>query len=381
MGRLVGIAALLCALAGSAAGQVDALTALGRKLFSDASLSASGRVACASCHDPRAAYGPANRRAVQRGGKDGRQAGFRAAPSLRYLQAVPWFTEHYFDTDAPDPSIDNGLAGGLGWDGRFNRFRDQARSPLLSPFEMANSSTSEVVEKVRRAGYAAEFERLARTSPDPFAVVTEALEVFQQSDREFYPYSSKYDAFVAGKASLTAQERRGLALFNDPAKGNCARCHPADRGGNGSAPQFSDWGYAALGLPRNPHIPANHDPAWHDLGLCGPERSDLRANPGACGQFRTPTLRNVALRPSFFHNGVFHSLRQAVEFYAQRDTRPGKWYPHAEKYNDLPPQYRQNVEMAAPFGRKAGERDALDASEIEAIVAFLETLTDGWPAR
>ncbi len=364
---------LLGLFAAAAAGQAPELAALGRKLFFDPALSASGKLSCSSCHDPASAYGPPNSAAVQPGGKDGRQSGLRAVPSLRYLQVVPWFTEHYFDNDGVDPSIDNGPTGGLTWDGRVDRGRDQARIPLLSPYEMANESPDAVVEKVKKAPYAAEFERLVRSDSTPFATVLEALEVWQQDYREFYPYSSKYDAWLAGKERLTRQEKSGLQLFSDPGKGNCARCHIATRGANGTPPQFTDWGYAALGAPRNLRIAANSNPSWYDLGLCGPQRTDLRVEEKYCGQFRTPSLRNVATRGTFFHNGVFHSLREVVEFYVQRDSDPGKWYPDGTKFNDLPAQYRNNVETAPPFGRAT---PALNDEEIAAIVAFLRTLTD-----
>jgi len=96
-----------------------------------------------------------------------------------------------------------------------------------------------------------------------------------------------------------------------------------------------------------------------------------------------PTLRNVALRQSYFHNGAFHSLRQVVEFYATRDTNPGKWYPRGkdgklEKFDDLPPQYRGNVNADAPFAPLPGNRPRLTPAEIDDIVAFLNTLTDGY---
>ncbi len=365
---------LLIAITGSAAGQVEQLKALGKKMFFDPSLSASGKISCSSCHDPRAAYGPPNGASVQLGGADGRQSGFRAAPSLKYLQVVPAFTEHYFDDDAPDDSIDNGATGGLTWDGRIDAGRAQARIPLLSPFEMANADAEAVVAKVRKAPYAGEFARLVRGDSTPFATVLEALEVWQEDYREFYPYSSKYDAWLAGKARLSDQEQRGLRLFSDPQKGDCARCHIAERGPKGTPPQFTDYGYAALGVPRNREIPANANPAWFDLGLCGPERTDLRSRTEYCGQFRTPSLRNVAVRGAFFHNGVFHSLREVVEFYAQRDSDPAKWY-RGGKFDDLPEQYRGNVEKGAPFGRAT---PALNGEEIDAVVAFLRTLTDGW---
>lgn len=368
------------------------LAAIGRKMFFDPSLSASGKVSCSSCHDPRNAYGPANSAPVQRGGKELTQTGIRAAPSLRYLQVVPPFAEHYFDSDGPDPSVDNGPTGGLTWDGRVDRARDQASIPLLSPLEMANGDPSAVVARVRKTEYAAEFERLLGIDSQPdmeraFATILEALEAWQQDYREFYPYSSKYDAWLAGTARLSKVELRGLQLFSDPAKGNCAVCHIATRGVNGTPPQFTDYGFAALGVPRNRKIPANANPAWYDLGLCGPERKDLRSNKEYCGQFRTPSLRNAATRKAFFHNGVFQTLKEAVEFYAQRDTNPGKWYPRNQqgivvKFDDLPPQFRKNVNMDPPFGGAPGSLPALNNEEVEAVVAFIGTLTDGYrPAR
>ncbi|MGH6684834.1 MAG: cytochrome c peroxidase, partial [Pseudolabrys sp.] len=125
-----------------------ALQELGRALFFDKSLSASGDMACATCHDPKHAFGPPNALDVQLGGKNMRQPGQRAVPSLTYLQAVPQFTEHYFESDDEgDASIDNGPTGGLTWDGRVDRRRDQARVPLLAPFEMANAAPTDVVTR------------------------------------------------------------------------------------------------------------------------------------------------------------------------------------------------------------------------------------------
>ena len=106
-------------------------------------------------------------------------------------------------------------------------------------------------------------------------------------------------------------------------------------------------------------------------------RKDLADHPEYCGLFKTPTLRNVALRQSFFHNGVFHTLRQAIEFYVQRETDPAKWYGRT-KYDDLPAQYRANVNIEPPFDRRPGDAPALDDAEIDDLIAFLQTLTDGY---
>src|SRR5262249_38222738 len=149
--------------------------------------------------------------------------------------------------------------------------------------------------------------------------------------------------FLAGKAQLTASEQRGLMLFNDPHKGNCANCHPS-RVLHGAPPLFTDFGLIALGVPRNGKLTANADPAYFDMGLCGPIRTDLKAHTEYCGRFRAPSLRNVALRRRFFHNGAVTSLRDALRFYVERDVRPERWYPRGadgqvHKFDDLPPQY------------------------------------------
>lgn len=364
-----------------------ALDALGRKLFADPSLSASGRLACATCHDPRFAYGPPNSLDVQLGGKTLREPGLRAVPSLKYLQAVPQFAEHYYESDDEgDPSVDNGPTGGLTWDGRVDRRRDQARLPLLSPSEMANDGAADVVAKVRKAGYLEDMRRIFGDtifddSERAFAGVVEALEVYQQNAAEFYPYSSRYDAYLAGRAQLSPQEERGLALFNDPAKGNCANCHRSAPGNDGTPPQFTDYGLIAIGVPRNPNIAANADPNFYDLGACGPLRSNLAGRGEFCGLFRTPSLRNVARRKTFFHNGTVHSLREAVAFYVERDTNPGKWYPRdadgkVRKYDDVPAPYQRNINNEPPFGVRGADQPVLSPSEIDDIVAFLETLSD-----
>lgn len=363
------------------------LATLGAEIFSDVSLSASGRMSCASCHDPAHAFAPANALAVQMGGDDLSQPGYRAVPSLKYLQDVPPFTEHFFVAESEgDSSVDYGPAGGLTWDGRVDRISEQARLPLLSSFEMANTP-KDVVRRVARAPYAPELARLfgAAALKDPDTTVRSlgiALEAYLQQPEIFYPYDSKYDAYLDGRAMLNDDERRGLAAFEDPNRGNCASCHISRRTPDGAAPQFTDYGIVALGVPRNAAIPANADPAYADRGLCGPDRTTFTDHASYCGRFMTPTLRNVATRSTFFHNGAFHDLRAAVEFYANRDTHPEKIYPrdssgHVRQYDDLLQAYWSNVETGVPFGSV----QHLSEQDVDDIVAFLKTLTDGYRVR
>lgn len=366
------------------------LTALGRALFFDPALSASGKLSCASCHDPQHAYSAPNGHAVQYGGAHMKQAGLRAVPTLMYEQNIPPFSEHFQEDDGND-SEDQGATGGRDWDGRAASAHDQALAPLLSPFEMANQDAAAIVARLQHAPLAAAFrqafgEHLFDDTPLAFAAVLRALEVYQQSPQEFYPYTSKYDAYLRRQTTLSAQEMRGLQVFNDPRKGNCASCHPS-RIQEGGFPNFTDYGFVATGAPRNREIPANADPHYYDLGLCGPLRKDLQNRPEYCGLFKTPTLRNVTLRKTFFHNGVFKDLRSVVAFYAQRDTQPEKWYGRDRHgkvlaYDDLPQRYRGNLNEEAPFGGKPGEAAALSEAEIDDVVAFLQTLTDSYtPAR
>src|SRR5208337_2718061 len=94
-------------------------------------------------------------------------------------------------------------------------------------------------------------------------------------------------------------------------------------------------------------------------------------------------VRNVAIRDAFFHNGVFTSLRDVMHFYVERDLQPQKYFPlnpdgSVHKYDDLPPGYPINIDRDAPLNRDPGAAPALTESEIDDIIAFLQTLTDGY---
>ena len=352
---------------------------LGEKIFADASLSASGRLSCASCHDPAHAHAQANSLATQLGGADGTVAGTRAAPSLRYLAQSPTF------------SLGNGNSpvGGFDRDGRAATLAEQARRPLLAAHEMANGTAAAVVQGLQRATYVEQFRQTfgADIFTDPERAldrITFALQQYQKEDPAFAPFDAKYDEFLAGRARLSDSEQRGLALFNDRSKGNCAACHLSQRGKNGAAPLFTDFSFDNLGVPRNPAIGANADQGYFDLGLCGPDRTDLAASTALCGEFKVPSLRNVATRRVFFHNGRFDNLRDVIAFYVRRDTNPEQWYGRNKngsinKFDDLPEQYKRNVNVTeGPYNRQPGMAPALNAQEIDDVIAFLGTLTDGY---
>jgi cytochrome c peroxidase len=368
----------------------DRLAALGRLIFADASLSASGKMSCATCHDPDHAYGPPDGKPVQFGGPHLTTPGARAVPSLRYvLNATPiWHQEQPVGELDRITEKDLAPAGGFAWDGRVDTLEAQAALPLLAPNEMANADRGAVVTALAAASYADRFKALFGEAifaePDKaFAAAMSAIAAFELNDPSFRPYTSKFDLYLDGKAKLSPKERRGKALFDDPDRGNCASCHLDDKGADGSHPLFTDYQFEALGVPRNAELPQNADPAYYDLGLCGPVRTDHADNKILCGLFKTPTLRNVASRSVFFHNGRFHTLREALKFYVERDTAPEKWYRSVngtvEIFDDLPPALRDNVDTVdLPLTRKKGETPVWNDAEIDDVIAFLKTLDDGY---
>jgi cytochrome c peroxidase len=400
--------------AGPAAPPARALSLVaeaGKRLFFDKTLSASGAMSCATCHDPAHAYGPPNARAVQLGGPQGLSPGVRAVPSIRYKE----FTRGYSDLlDNPDGFSNPGPGGGLTWDGRADSLAEQARTPLLSPFEMANADAAAVIARLRASPAAAAFTKAfgAAALDDTdgaFSKVQLALQSFQLEDPSFHPYNSKYDLYLYKKpgGAFTAAEERGLKVFRDPKVGNCSGCHLSEASlDDGAPPQLTDFSFEAIGVPRNAEIPANRDRKFRDLGLCGPLRADHAPYPEYCAMFKTPSLRNVATRRAFFHNGVMHSLEQVIRFYNTRDTRPELWYPTVggrakaapdpdfpryglvtaqyvggavQKFDDVPPANRKNVDKQMPLdGREAGSGPPMTEQQVGDLLCFLQTLTDDY---
>ena len=338
---------------------------LGARIFSDRTLSGSGRMSCASCHDPAFTHGPPNAQAVQVGGDFEQLFGLRAAPSIRYVERQPPFELAT-------------LHGGLMLDGRADTLAAQALLPLFGTRELAAGDVETVARKVHQGVYGAQFKAVYGEADAATTVsqIAQALQAFQREEPSLHSYDSKYDQVLTGRENLSASEARGLRAFEDPKRGNCAACHTSRSGPDGKPPLFTNFGYAAVGVPRNAAIPANGDPNYFDLGLC--QRPELATRLELCGFFRTPSLRNTARRPVYFHNGKMTSLAQVLDYYATRDTEPARWYPGGEKFDDLPPALRGNVSRIAPLdGRPAGSAPALNAQDLHDIACFLNTLNDG----
>ena len=361
---------------------------LGQQIFTDANLSEPRGTACAACHQANMGF------AGNHGGRNGvavgslpGSIGSRNAMTNSYLGLIP-APFSFVTTNGVTEAV-----GGLFWDGRADSAELQALGPLLNPLEMNNPDRKSVVDKIAASRYAAQFRRafgadIFANTDAAFTSIGVAIAAFERA--RLQPFSSKYDAMVRGQTTLSPTEARGMALFMEPTKGNCAGCHLMNpTSGKPEDSAFSEFTYYATGIPRNPAIPKNADPAFYDLGLCGPDRAPPTlpdsVAPGVtisnfCGQFRMPTLRNVAERPAFMHNGFFRNLTEVVRFYSTRNSDPLRWYGQAVS-NDLPTQYLGNIEkVKAPFNRAANAGPALSELEIADIVAFLHTLSDGFTA-
>jgi cytochrome c peroxidase len=340
---------------------------LGKKLFFDTNLSTPPGQACAACHGPEVGYtGPdANINAggaVYEGAMSGR-FGNRKPPSAAYAG------------DSPILGWDGTKwVGGMFWDGRAtgltlgDPLAEQAQGPFLNPLEQNNATAQVVIDKVLASSYNDLFQQVCTDSTKYYECIGRAIAAYERS-AEVNQFTSKYDYWLKGRARLTGQEARGLALFMTKAK--CANCHVP--------PNFTDFTYDNLGVPRNPLNPFYNELAsnpagadWVDTGLGGflkaAETAEAVWGP-EWGKHKVPTLRNVDLRPAnhftkaYGHNGYFKSLEEIVHFYNTRDVLGAGW-PLPEVLDNM-----NTLEMGN-LGLNHGEELA--------IVAFLSTLSDGY---
>ena len=332
---------------------------LGKLLFFDKSLSTPPGLACANCHAPEVAFAdPELELPVSRGSRPGIY-GNRNDMTVSYSAFVPPLQ---FDKE-------EGIwMGGLFWDGRANTLSEQAQGPPLNLLEMANPDTLTIHKKLQALSYAELFTEVygpdALNNPGTaFTKMADAIEAYEKTS-EVNPFNSKYDYWLRGEAELSEQELRGLKLFEAEDKGNCAACHPNRSSEESLPPLFTDFTYDNLGTPKNPENPFYELPPelnpdgfdFIDVGL-----GETVNDPAQNGKFRVPTLRNVALTPPYMHNGVFKTLFSTVSFYNTRDV--AEW-PTPEVSETV------NMEELGNLG--------LTNQELEDIVAFLKTLTDGW---
>ena len=288
---------------------------LGRRLFEDPLLSASGHFSCQSCHNRQLGWGDGLRVSVGHGRKTGRR------------NAPPLFGAAYRNA--------------FFWDGRAASLEEQAAGPLLNPVEMANENLAEVVERLRaRPDYVRAFSEIYDDTPIVFSQVADALAAFQRTLER----PTRFDRFAAGLPTrFSDEELWGLNLFRG--KAGCANCH--------FGPMLTDEKMHNLGLTFFRR-------RLQDLG-----RYEETGAPQDVGLFRTPSLRHVRLTAPYMHNGVLPRLVNVIAFYVQGG---GRIRPRneAEAADPLLPHAMHTSPLL-------DELD-LERAEIEALVAFLETL-------
>jgi cytochrome c peroxidase len=259
---------------------------LGKSIFFDENLSLNSNQSCATCHGPAAGWtGPdsaLNAAGTVYEGSIPGAFGDRKPPSAAYAGDSPIM---YVDADG-------NWIGGMFWDGRATGWTlgdplaEQALGPFLNPKEQALPSPADVIAIVQASSYAGLFEEVwgvgSLSDPQAYEWVGRSIAAYERS-AEVSPYSSKYDAYLAGNAKLTGQEIRGMALFFGKAK--CSACH--------SGAEFTDFTYDNLGVPKNPQNPVyTYDPGFIDPGLGGFLKNAQRRG------FRTSQSTRQTLRPS-----------------------------------------------------------------------------------
>lgn len=380
---------------------LNELEQLGKNLYFDTALSEPAGQSCATCHDPIVGWtGPkadVNQGGAVYPGAVHDRFGNRKPPSAAY--ATPSPPLRY---DAREKMF----IGGNFWDGRATGWllgepaAEQAQGPFLNPVEQNLPDAATLVAKVCASAYGESFRGFYGTGicanvTDAYNAIGQALFAYEDSP-ELNAFSSKYDYYLRdpGKYPLSDQELLGLQLFNDEEKGKCAECHPSAPGTDGTPPLFTDFSYDNLGLPKNPanptyRMPREYNPdgaGWIDPGLGGflagvPRFAHLAEK--NLGLHKVPTLRNIDKRPqpdfvkAFGHNGVFKGLKEIVHFYNTRDVLPAcETTPNADSGVNcwFKPEVAVNLNTEELGNLKLSE------AEEWAIVAFLQTLNDGWVA-
>jgi cytochrome c peroxidase len=344
---------------------------LGEALFHDKNLSRNRSQACATCHMPEIGF--ADRHDTHKGnavslGDDGRSFGDRNAPSAAYAAFSPPFHK-----DAEGVYV-----GGQFWDGRAKGLEEQAGGPPLNPIEMGMPDEKAVAARIaERPDYVKAFNTLFGPDmlKDPktaFRATTEAIAAFERTP-ELAPFDSKYDRYLRGEVKLTDQEELGRTLFFSTQFANCSLCHDV-KGADGrlETATFSSHKYFNIGVPVNGEARKLNGvkPDFVDVGLAA--NPEVNGDPKEKGKFKVPNLRNVAVTGPYMHNGVFNDLRTVILFYNKYNSK--------KKSRQINPETGlrwADPEVADNLARKELETGpGLDDKRVDALVAFLKTLTD-----
>lgn len=343
------------------------LADLGQQLFFDTDLSKDRTQACATCHDPQAGFvDPRDNGVAQMTslGDDGKSLGDRQAPSAAYAFFAPEFHK-----------TQKGVyKGGQFWDGRAASLAEQAGGPPLNPAEMGMASKQAVVERLKEnADYIEQFETLfgkgvMRDVEKTYQHMTQAIAAFEKT-ATFAPFDSKYDRYLRGEVKFTSQEELGRTLFFSQQFTNCNVCHQLRKLPGAQKETFSNYEFHNIAVPVNTALREVNGVRSIDEGLLA--HPDVR-DESQRGKFKVPTLRNVAVTGPYMHNGVFKDLKTVVKFY--------------NKFNSRASAAQINPETRQPWGaaevpetvslKELKIGDALNEKRINALVAFMKTLTD-----
>ncbi len=352
----------------TAKSQQEEKAALGQLLYFDVNLSKNRSQSCATCHNP--AHGFVDDRETVVGrmvslGDDGHSLGDRNAPTAAYASFSPDFHRNKAGE----------YKGGQFLDGREKDLAGQAGGPPLNPLEMAMPDKTAVVARLKEnENYVTTFKRLfgddvfAQTDT-AYAAMTKSIAAFEQT-KFFSPFDSKYDRYLRGEAELTDQESLGESLFFSQQFTNCNRCHQIKAFPGSFKETFTNYEYHNLGVPLNKPLRAANG-----LGEDHVDRG-LLENPAvdedsAAGKFKVSTLRNIAVTGPYMHNGVFKDLRTVVLFYDKFNNSSRKINPETGK-----PWAKPEVERNLALEEEEFDAPALKDKEVDALVAFMKTLTD-----
>jgi cytochrome c peroxidase len=239
---------------------------LGKLLFFDGRLSSNGIVSCAFCHEPERAYAGSTAFSKGVNGK----LGPRHAPTL----------------------INRAWGKSEFWDGRVPTLESQVMVPVTNPDEMGMTMDGVVHTVQGIKGYAPLFAAAFGDSTISFDRIAKAIATFE---RTIVSGNSAYDRYLAGdKSALTKQQKDGLEFFNR--KGECAECH--------SGPNLTTEKFANLGIGMDRMNP-------------DPGREVVTKKRGDFGKFKIPTLRDLAHRAPYMHDGRFKTLGEVLDLYAK----------------------------------------------------------------
>ena len=342
----------------------DPKALLGSQLFFDTNLSKERNQSCGTCHDIANAFVDKRQNALFGAvslGSDGHSMGGRNTPTAGYAAFSPAFHR-----------MANGeYRGGQFLDGRASGLAQQAEGPFLNPLEMAIPDGDTVVTRVKENGrYEGLFNSIYGQGVlnDPikgYVAITDAIASFEKTAL-FMPFDSKYDRALRGEENLTPQEELGKTLFFSQQFTNCNACHQLNNSPLNPQETFSNYEYRNIGVPANQALMA-HNGNKKDLGLLdNPDIDD----PKQAGKFKVPSLRNVAVTGPYMHNGVFKDLRTVVLFYDKYNNPSRTINPETGKVW-AKPEVTENIDLV-----NLEKGPALPDRRVDAIVAFLKTLTD-----